>query len=243
MKLNKIKDILSSVKAKLFMTLSSTILLIILFLIVVNNFALEKFYLFSKEQTLKSVYEQLNEYYKNSGREEEFEQELEKIAIKNNFDILIKDNNGINIYSTNKNFSSVIGSLGNMIVNSGEVLETTENFTIKRQRDIKNGISYIILSGNLENGYFLHVRMPITSIQDSVKISNNFLIIIAGFVILISAIVMSIISKKFTEPILELQKMNIREEKFMICSWGNSWKKKKVRMQILQMNYLFQSMI
>ena len=44
-----------------------------------------------------------------------------------------------------------------MIVNSGEVLETTENFTIKRQRDIKNGISYIILSGNLENGYFLHV--------------------------------------------------------------------------------------
>ena len=78
----------------------------------------------------------LNEYYKNSGSEEDFEQELEKIAIKNNFDILIKDNNGINIYSTNKNFSSVIGSLGNMIVNSGEVLETTENFTIKRQRDM-----------------------------------------------------------------------------------------------------------
>ena len=150
----QIRELFNSVKIKLFLTLSLTILAIIIFLIIVNNFALEKFYLFSKEQTLKSVYEQLNEYYKNSGREEEFEQELEKIAIKNNFDILIKDNNGINIYSTNKNFSSVIGSLGNMIVNSGEVLETTENFTIKRQRDIKNGISYIILSGNLENGYF-----------------------------------------------------------------------------------------
>ena len=223
----QIRELFNSVKIKLFLTLSLTILAIIIFLIIVNNFALEKFYLFSKEQTLKSVYEQLNEYYKNSGREEEFEQELEKIAIKNNFDILIKDNNGINIYSTNKNFSSVIGSLGNMIVNSGEVLETTENFTIKRQRDIKNGISYIILSGNLENGYFLHVRMPITSIQDSVKISNNFLIIIAGFVILISAIVMSIISKKFTEPILELsniaQKMSNLDfsQKYKITTKGD----------------------
>lgn len=223
----QIRELFNSVKIKLFLTLSLTILAIIIFLIIVNNFALEKFYLFSKEQTLKSVYEQLNEYYKNSGSEEDFEQELEKIAIKNNFDILIKDNNGINIYSTNKNFSSVIGSLGNMIVNSGEVLETTENFTIKRQRDIKNGISYIILSGNLENGYFLHVRMPITSIQDSVKISNNFLIIIAGFVILISAIVMSIISKKFTEPILELsniaQKMSNLDfsQKYKITTKGD----------------------
>lgn len=223
----QIRELFNSVKIKLFLTLSLTILAIIIFLIIINNFALEKFYLFSKEQTLKSVYEQLNEYYKNSGSEEDFEQELEKIAIKNNFDILIKDNNGINIYSTNKNFSSVIGSLGNMIVNSGEVLETTENFTIKRQRDIKNGISYIILSGNLENGYFLHVRMPITSIQDSVKISNNFLIIIAGFVILISAIVMSIISKKFTEPILELsniaQKMSNLDfsQKYKITTKGD----------------------
>ena len=223
----QIRELFNSVKIKLFLTLSLTILAIIIFLIIVNNFALEKFYLFSKEQTLKSVYEQLNEYYKNSGSEEDFEQELEKIAIKNNFDILIKDNNGINIYSTNKNFSSVIGSLGNMIVNSGEVLETTENFTIKRQRDIKNGISYIILSGNLENGYFLHVRIPITSIQDSVKISNNFLIIIAGFVILISAIVMSIISKKFTEPILELsniaQKMSNLDfsQKYKITTKGD----------------------
>ena len=75
----QIKDIFKSVKTKLFFTISLTIVLIIFFLIIVNNFALEKFYLFSKEQTLKSVYEQLNEYYKNSGSEEDFEQELEKI--------------------------------------------------------------------------------------------------------------------------------------------------------------------
>lgn len=223
----QINELFNSVKVKLFLTLCLTILVIIIFLIIVNNFALEKFYLFSKEQTLKALYERLDDYYQKSDSEEDIEQELEKIAIKNNFDILIKDNNGINIYSTNKNFSSVIGSLGNMIVSSGEVLEENECYIIKRQKDIKNGLSYIMLSGNLENGYFLYVRMPITSIQDSVKISNNFLIIIACFVILISAIIMSIISKKFTEPILELssiaQKMSNLDfsQKYKITTKGN----------------------
>ena len=82
-------------------------------------------------------------------------------------------------------------------------LESNDNFTIKRQRDSKNGLAYIMLSGRLDNGYFLYVRIPITSIQDSVNISNNFLILIAGIAILISAIMVSIISKKFTEPITE----------------------------------------
>lgn len=200
----KLKNIFKSIKAKLFLTLSSTILLIIIFLIIVNSFALEKFYLYSKENTLKSVYENLNNYYKSQSKEQDIETELEKIAIKNNFDILIKDNNGINVYTTNKNFSNVIGSLSDIIVNSGEELEKSDNFIIKKQRDIKNGLSYVMLSGNLDNGYFLYIRIPITSIQDSVNISNNFLLLIAGFTILIAAIMVSIISKKFTEPIMEL---------------------------------------
>ena len=208
MKLNKIKDILSSVKAKLFMTLSSTILLIILFLIVVNNFALEKFYLYKKQNTLKTVYESINNYYKTPGQDNDIQTELEKLSIKNNFDILIKDNNGINLYTTNKNFSTVIGSIKDILdrinTSGGKELESNDNYTIKKQRDIKNGLTYMMLSGKMENGYFLYIRIPLNSIQDSVSISNNFLLMMAGFTILIASIMVTIVSKKFTEPILEL---------------------------------------
>ena len=204
----QIKDIFKSVKTKLFFTISLTIVLIIFFLIIVNNFALEQFYLYSKENTIKSVYNQLNEYYNLPDENKDIESELEKISIKNNFDILIKDNNGISVYTTNKNFTSGITNMydimGKLGINIGEELESNDNFTIKRQRDSKNGLAYIMLSGRLDNGYFLYVRIPITSIQDSVNISNNFLILIAGIAILISAIMVSIISKKFTEPITEL---------------------------------------
>lgn len=206
MKLNKIKNVLSSVKVKLFLTLSTTVLLIILFLIIVNNFALEKFYLYKKQNTLKSVYESLNDYYKTPGKDNDLQTELEKLSIKNNFDILIKDNNGINLYTTNKNFSTVIGSINDILdkVQSGKELESNDNFTIKKQRDSKNGLSYMMLSGKLENGYFLYIRIPLNSIQDSVSISNNFLLMMAGFTILIASIMVTIVSKKFTEPILEL---------------------------------------
>ena len=206
MKLNKIKNVLSSVKVKLFLTLSTTVLLIILFLIIVNNFALEKFYLYKKQNTLKSVYESLNDYYKTPGQDNDLQTELEKLSIKNNFDILIKDNNGINLYTTNKNFSTVIGSINDILdkVQSGKELESNDNFTIKKQRDSKNGLSYMMLSGKLENGYFLYIRIPLNSIQDSVSISNNFLLMMAGFTILIASIMVTIVSRKFTEPILEL---------------------------------------
>ena len=50
----------------------------------------------------------------------------------------------------------------------------------------------------------LYIRIPISSIQESVKISNNFLYLIAGFTILISAVIVNFVSRKFTEPILEL---------------------------------------
>lgn len=204
----KIDQVCSSVKVKLFVTLSLTILLIIIFLIIVNNFALENFYLYSKQKTLKSVYDTINNYYIEPNKDNDIETELEKISVKNNFDILIKDNNGINIYTTNKNFSSVMGTVSDIIDkfnnSSGQSLEENDKFEIKKQKDLKNGISYIMLSGRLDNGYFLYIRIPITSIQDSVTISNNFLLLIAGVTILIASIMVSIVSKKFTEPILEL---------------------------------------
>ena len=205
---NELKDIFKSVKIKLFLTLTVTILLIIFFLIIVNNFALGKFYLYSKQNTLKEVFEQLNDYYNGYNYELDLETEMEMIAVKNNFDILIQDGN-YTIYTSNKDFYYVVGSMSNILESSDgqNVLEQSDKYVIARQKDFKNGLTYIMLMGTLDNGYHLYIRMPITSIQDSVKISNNFMLLIAGLTILIAAVMISFISKKFTEPILELNKI------------------------------------
>ena len=205
--MGKIKEALKSVRVKLFITLSFVILLIILFLIIVNNVVFGQFYLFSKTRALKSVYITVNNYY-NSSVDIDIESELEKISVQNNFDILIKNNQNVSIYTSNKDFFSTLGQMNAMsnglYDNTGEIIEQNEDMTIRRIKDTKNGITYILLSGVLDNGYLLYVRIPITSIQESVKISNNFLYLMAGFAILIAAVIVSFVSRKFADPISEL---------------------------------------
>ena len=71
-KIEKIKQALKSVRVRLFITLSVVILLIILFLILVNNFVFGQFYLFSKTRALKDVYNTVNNYYNNEENENYF---------------------------------------------------------------------------------------------------------------------------------------------------------------------------
>lgn len=203
--MSKLKDALKSVKVKLFLMLSLIILLIILFLILVNNFVFGEFYLYSKTQSLKNVYEIINDYY-NSGANIDIDSELEKIAIKNNFDILIRNDQNINVFTSNKDFFSTLGQMNEMTSskNSGQIIEQDEKYNIKKMKDLKTGISYELLSSQLDNGYLLYIRIPLTSIEESVKISNNFLYLMAGFTILISAVIVSFVTRKFADPILEL---------------------------------------
>ena len=201
------KSPLKSVRIRLFLTLSSIILLIILFLVLVNNFVFGQFYLYSKRKALISVYQTVNDYY-NKGQVSDLESKLEQISIQNDFDILIRDDQDVNIYTSNKDFYSTFGQMNEMTsklnIKGGEVIEKNDKFTIRRLKDNKNDIIYVVLSSTLDNGYILFIRIPITSIQESVKISNNFLYLMAGITIVISAVIVSYVSRKFTDPILEL---------------------------------------
>ena len=197
----------NSVRVKLFLTLSLVILGIITFLILVNNFVFGQFYLFSKRQVLKSVYSTVNDYYNNC-EDGSLSIELEQIAIKNNFDILIRNKQNINVFTSSKDFFSTLGQMDEMTnklhTGSGELIEKGKKYTISKIKDTQNGLTYVLLSATLDNGYLLYIRIPINSIQESVKISNNFLYLMAGFAILIAAVIVSYVSRKFTEPILEL---------------------------------------
>ena len=62
----------------------------------------------------------------------------------------------------------------------------------------------MFLTGILDNGYVLYIRMPISPIEESVKISNTVLLMIGGITLVVAGIIASFISRKFTNPILQL---------------------------------------
>ncbi len=208
--MENIKNGFKSIRFKLFITLCLAVVIIIAFLIILNNIVLETFYLYSKQKDLMNVYQSINSYYTNPNSNINIELELEKAAVNNNFDIIIKSDSGINIYTSNKDFSSTIGKITEIETSASSwfspktVLYKDDNIIIRRTQDSKNGLNFILLSGNLQNGYIVYIRIPISSIRESVKISNNFSYLIGGIAIIIGGFVVLVISKKFTKPIVEL---------------------------------------
>ena len=211
---NKI-GILKSIRTKLFLSLCIIVIAIIASLIILNSFVLSGFYEKTKQKKLQDVYETINNYYNDKNTSETISEELDKVAINNNFDILIKDNENISIYSSNKDF--YLG-MNNVILwgmreektfpkKQSNILKTTEKYTISKYREERTNINFMVLMANLDNSYKLFIRMPIASIEESVKISNEFLYIVAIFVIILGGLVLSIVSKRFTKPIVELSKI------------------------------------
>ena len=195
------KKIFHSIRLKLFFIICITLSLIILALIILANFGIERYYLYSKQKKLLETYDIINDYY-NNGEDIDISLELEKIAINNNFDILVKSENDISVYSLNRDFFSMIKDAKEK--KDGKNIYSEENISITRFKDTQNGLYFIFMDSKLDNGYLLYIRMPESSMIENTKISINFITSIGIITIFASAIGALIISTKFTKPIKEL---------------------------------------
>lgn len=203
-----IKEKLKSVRVKLFLVLCVVTILLVICLIAINSLVLENFYIYNKTNTIKEVYNKINKYYKDPDLAINLETELKKIAFRNNFDILIQSDTDLILFSTNKDFLSSIEvakeKYKTYLEERKNLLYSDAKMTIRKIDDTSNSLNYILLYGKLDNGYSLYIRIPIAPIEESVRISNNTLIVIGIATVIISAFVASLISKRFTSPILQL---------------------------------------
>lgn len=203
--MEKLKSKFKSVRFRLFAVLCAVIIFLVLCLILINSAVLENFYVYSKTKTVQKIYNKINNYYASPNLSIDLENELRKIAFINNFDILIKTDTDLIIFSTNKDFLSSISRIkSNNQINDKDVLYKDDKINICRIDEKGSSLNYILLTGELVNEYNLFIRIPIAPIEESVRISNNVLMLIGMITIIIAALAVSIISRKFAEPILEL---------------------------------------
>ena len=203
------KKIFKSVRAKLFLTLCIVIFMIIAFLVIINSAVLESFYYYSKKNVTLDTYEFINEHIENINTNN-LKFDIEKIATENNFEIVIKNENEL-ILTTNKDFSSDFGNIPEVkydikynVFRQDEIMYSNQNISIRKIQDKKNGVDFILLLGILDNGNKLYIRTPMTSISESVNISNKFLYVIALLDIIIGGVAITWITERFTKPIVEL---------------------------------------
>ena len=134
----KIKKGTKSVRTKLFFIMTITIMAIIILLILVNSIIVESYYLYYKRETLLGSYNNINKYIKSNNISTSYiELELQKMAINNNLNILITDNNNISIYNSSKDFKFNLQEM-----NKGKVLYNKNNTYIVEAKDNKRDINF-----------------------------------------------------------------------------------------------------
>lgn len=208
--MEKLKNSFNSIQVKLFFTLCISVIITIILLIIINNVILETFFLYNKKNSLKNAYEQINMLYNSNYNQTQIENSLSKIEIANNYEILIKNGEGT-LYSSEKsffsNFEQMAKRASTYTKKDKNIIELQDNMIIRTIMEDKTNNGYLFLAAELDNENQLYIRTPISFIRESVEISNRFLYTMAFFVIIFAAIIVSIVSKKFTKPILELNEI------------------------------------
>jgi signal transduction histidine kinase len=78
---------------------------------------------------------------------------------------------------------------------------TSNTYEISRNYDDRFRMEYLDLIGELDNGFYVLLRMPVQTITDSVGIANRFLLFTGVVSILLSAFISARLSSRIAKPI------------------------------------------
>ncbi len=204
----KINKVFKSIRFRLFGTLCISIVLIIFCLVIINNVVLETFYLYSKTTTAVNISEGINDYY-NGVFTYNINDRLREQERTNNIDILILDDNFNVEYCSNQEIIENVNKLETLHGTRNTIIYSQNNIVVQSIKDNQNS-QYLMLKANLDNGYITYIKIQIEPIKETVRISNDLLLIIGILMIIIAAVIASVIANKFTRPILQLNRITKR---------------------------------
>lgn len=181
----------------------------------VNALFLGRYYLNNKKDVVISAYEVLNQGF-SQGREDEesFISDLDLICSTDNISVFVMDNSGAPRLYTNRDYQILKQKLYNYIfgVESRNitVLNREENYTLRESRDYLTQADYLEVIGTLDTGEPFIMQTALESIRESAAISNRFFLYIACAAVAVSSALIWWLSRRISEPILELTDISRR---------------------------------
>lgn len=180
----------------------------ILLISVTNILTLGRVYFNQKQKVLLSSYEKIDSAAaKGNINSEEFDESMKKEAAVNNLEILVLDSDTRTIKSTNRDSSLLSRRLLDYIFQGADNINPiykSKRFQIQRTRDPRNSLEYLELWGTLSNENLIIMRTPVQSIEEASYLANMLFIRFGIVVTILGIIVIWIVTKKVTLPIMNL---------------------------------------
>jgi signal transduction histidine kinase len=186
-----------------------------------NYFFLEKYYQQNKIDDMFVIYNRLNEVSANGelfveknfdDEFSDFDMELMQVANTYNVDVLILDKNGRDKICTTKLERILASQLNGYaeadMVRHEETLINEKNYIVVITPDQITGTEYMEMWGFLDSKDIFLIRTPMEGIRASVQIANQFLLYIGAILLVIGGIAIYFITKRISEPILQITKVS-----------------------------------
>lgn len=182
----------------------------------INNTFLEDYYLRNKERAMLSAYAVINKASNEEAFDSEaFDIEFQMICGRNNINIIILDAETKTLKTSINDYQILSRQLLDYLFDQNmdpesQVLFKEDNYEMNIIRDERTQQEYVDMWGVLDNGNLFLFRSPLESIRQSVAVANRFLAYVGVVSVLISALVIWLVSRKVTEPIMELTQISER---------------------------------
>lgn len=206
----------------------------------INNTFLERYYFHNKRQVVTGAYAQLNEAARNGQiGTDDFDMRLQKLSARYNISVLVMDEDSETIRVSGGDPAVLRADLWLHILfdalgegdqeertaeppaggreglgglREDKTLESNESpfYILQLVTNSQMNVDYLDMWGFLDNGNLFFIRTALEGIRDSVEIANRFLAYVGLAASLASGILIWMVSKKVTDPILELAHISER---------------------------------
>jgi two-component system sensor histidine kinase VanS len=202
----------SSIRTKLFGGISLLIIFFVLFSLFLNLNLLDKFHIFQKGRALYKEFLYIDKIY--NGNPYQIQPRFERLVHTTGINIVILDNNNVIKYvffprppGLPRAFPlpSKRPNLPGLVFQSTDWSKPT--YFVDKLRGHHRNFQFLNFTATLHNGDHLWMGTPLPEIKQSVAISNRFFLLTGILTMIIGGGFSLLYSKKFTQPILELNKI------------------------------------
>ncbi len=186
-----------SIALRLFVGIAGCILLLLTAVYLLNTLALKNYYIGQKRAQLSGTYDAINQVCDTQST-------LQSTLID------LQDNGTMNIvlWSGRQLLFSSQNSDRLLLPPFVEQQPGSYQVTVTEQEDMLSGYTgegqAIRLVGTLDNGWHILLRTPVSAIEESVTVTNRFLLFSGGVALILSLLVSLTLARRFTQPIRQL---------------------------------------
>lgn len=178
-----------------------------------NSLFLGKYYIRTKTRVIYDAYDTISQAANSdSYSSEEFQEELNAVCNKYNITVCIMDANSQTKYVSKNGGQQLelrlMGYIFRLPMEEARIVEEGADYRIQRTGNA--GDEFLEMYGRLSTGISFIMSTPIESINESVNIANRFFFYIGCLGAVAGGIIIWLVSRKITRPILKLSDISER---------------------------------